>query len=94
MGLGTVFSFNIWADYRLFQKNYFDLLDFLTSNIMLPLGGLFIAIFVGWLLARDVSQSELRMAGGIAFQLWHSLIRYVAPVAMLIVFAYAVGVIR
>lgn len=94
LGLGTVFSFNIWADYRLFQKNYFDLLDFLTSNIMLPLGGLFIAIFVGWLLARDVSQSELRMAGGVAFQLWHSLIRYVAPVAMLIVFAYAVGVIR
>ncbi len=94
LGLGTVFSFNIWADYRIFDKNFFDLLDFLTSNIMLPLGGLFIAVFCGWLLAREVSQTELRLDGGPGFHLWHGLIRYVAPIAMLIVFAYAVGVIR
>lgn len=93
LGMGTVFSFNVWKDYRIFEKTFFDILDFLTSNIMLPLGGMFIAIFVGWTLAREVSRSELKMDGDLGFQLWHSLIRYVAPVAMLIVFGYAVGLL-
>lgn len=91
--MGTVFSFNVWKDYRIFEKTFFDILDFLTSNIMLPLGGMFIAIFVGWTLAREVSRIELKMDGDLGFQLWHSLIRYVAPVAMLIVFGYAVGLL-
>ena len=48
VGLGTVFSFNIWETYTVFDKTVFDLLDYLTTNIMLPLGGLLIAVFVGW----------------------------------------------
>lgn len=93
LGFGTVFSFNLWAEYTIFERTYFDLLDFLTSNVMLPLGGLFMAIFAGWLMAREMSASELRLEGSPGFKLWHVLIRYVAPLAMLIVFAYAVGLI-
>ncbi len=94
LGLGTVFSFNLWADYKIFDKTFFDLLDHLTSNIMLPLGGLFMAVFAGWLMAREMSASELRLEGCRGFTVWHGLIRYVAPVAMLVVFAYAVGIIE
>lgn len=93
LGLGTVFSFNLWAGYRVFNRTFFDLLDFLTSNIMLPLGGLFIAVFAGWLMARETSGKELSMESSHGFLFWHVLIRYVAPVAMLIVFAYAVGLL-
>lgn len=91
LGMGTVFSFNIWAGYTLFERTFFDLLDFLTSNVMLPLGGLFMAVFAGWLVAREISAQELRLEGSPTFTLWRVLIRYVAPVAMVIVFAYAVG---
>jgi len=93
LGFGTIFSFNVWADYRLFQKNFFDLLDFLTANIMLPLGGLFLAIFAGWLMAKEASQPEFAMRTTLGFQIWHLLIRYIAPVAMLIIFFVAVGLL-
>jgi len=58
-GLGTVFSFNIWDEATLWGKTVFDLLDYLTSNIMLPLGGLFIAIFAGWVM----KSSSILLAG-------------------------------
>ena len=93
LGFGTIFSFNVWADYRLFQKNFFELLDFLTANIMLPLGGLFLAIFAGWLMAKEASQPEFAMRTTLGFQIWHLLIRYIAPVAMLIIFFVAVGLL-
>ena len=47
LGLLTVFSFNIASEWTVFGNTFFDLLDYLTANIMLPLGGLLIAIFVG-----------------------------------------------
>ena len=48
LGIGSVLSFNLWSgeEYQLFGKTLFDLKDFLASNIMLPLGGLLIALFV------------------------------------------------
>ena len=60
LGIVTVLSFNEWAfEFRLFGKTYsngaFDMLDILTANIMLPLGGLFIAIFAAWFMSRDAS---------------------------------------
>lgn len=95
LGLGTIFSFNIWAgaNYRLFEMTFFDLLDFLTSNLMLPLGGLFLAIFAGWLMAKETSQAELEIKATSGYQSWHILIRYVAPVAVLIIFFQAIGLI-
>ena len=49
LGIGTVLSFNKWADIKFMGMNFFDFLDHLTANIMLPLGGFFIAIFAAWL---------------------------------------------
>lgn len=93
IGLGTIFSFNLWADIKLFGKTFFDLLDFLTANIMLPLGGFFLAIFAGWLMAREASRPELGVEAKFGYQIWQILIRYVAPVAMLIIFLYVVGLV-
>ncbi len=87
IGLGTVFSFNIWSGeaYQLFGKTVFDLLDYLTSNIMLPLGGLFIALFAGWVMQQPSSAAELAMKPWV-YGVWRVLIRYVAPLLVIAVF--------
>ncbi|MCG7965174.1 MAG: sodium-dependent transporter [Candidatus Thiodiazotropha taylori] len=91
IGLGTVFSFNIWSDVKLFDKTFFDLLDYLTANIMLPLGGLLIAVFSGWFMKKASSQDEFAMNGS-AYSLWWTLIRYVSPLAVVVVFLHAIGI--
>ena len=92
-GLGTVFSFNIWAEATLWGKTVFDLLDYLTSNIMLPLGGLFIAIFAGWVMKSSSTADELSLGEGIAFSVWRFLVRFVTPVAVIVVFLNAIGLL-
>ncbi len=98
VGLGTIFSFNIWKDVTwsipFLFKNYrfFDTLDYLTANIMLPLGGLFIALFAGWIMHKTSSSDELATTAGI-YKTWRFLVRYVAPVAVIIVFLKAVGAV-
>ncbi len=93
IGVGSALSFNVWGDPLLFGKNFFDLLDFLTANIMLPLGGLFIAIFAAWVMHRRTAREALEMRDGALFHLWHFLVRYVTPVAVLLIFLQAIGVI-
>ncbi|MGD8842307.1 MAG: sodium-dependent transporter [Gammaproteobacteria bacterium] len=93
VGLLTVFSFNEWAEVHplsfipIFAKaTVFDLLDYLTANIMLPLGGLCIAVFSVWIMRRDDSLEELDMGDSAGFRLWYALVRYVTPIAVIIVF--------
>ncbi len=94
LGFGTVFSFNIWADVTLFGMTFFDQLDYLTSNIMLPLGGLGVAVFAGWVMTKDASREEIGgQHGHGVYAVWRILIRWVAPLAVLIVFLHAIGVI-
>jgi NSS family neurotransmitter:Na+ symporter len=98
MGLGTVFSFNIWSEYTwsipfLFKDyDFFETLDYLTANIMLPLGGLFIAIFAAWLMRENSSCEELATYT-IVYRVWRVLVRYVTPIAVIIVFLRAIGAI-
>lgn len=63
----------------------FDTLDFLTSQIMLPLGGLFIAIFVGWLMRRAIVASEMDAEGHPLFDIWLFLVRFVSPALVALV---------
>lgn len=90
LGLGTAFSFNIWAEVKLFGMNIFEQLDFLTSNLMLPLGGIGIAIFAGWLMTKETSQEELAMTSKAGYTTWQILIRYIAPIAVTIVLLHAI----
>ncbi|MGF1546202.1 MAG: sodium-dependent transporter [Thiotrichales bacterium] len=94
LGIGTVLSFNLWAELTLLGKTFFDWMDYLTANIMLPLGGLLIAVFAAWVMKREHALDELRMRDGPAFELWHVLVRFVAPLGVLLVFLSALGIIR
>ncbi len=93
VGIGTVLSFNYWSELKLFGKTFFDLLDYLTANIMLPLGGALIAVFAGWVMRRRSALDEMNMGDGAAFELWHFLVRFVAPVAVIVVFLGAIGIL-
>lgn len=90
LGLGTVFSFNIWQDVSFFAgKDFFHSLDFITANIMLPLGSLLIAIFAGWIMKRTVVEKELNMSSYGLYALWTIVLRLVSPAAVLVVMLWA-----
>ncbi len=93
VGLGTVFSFNAWSEFKIFDRTIFDLLDYLTANLMLPIGGFFIAVFAGWVMQKQHSEEELEMANPKAYQAWRTLACYVSPAAVFLVFLNVVGVI-
>jgi NSS family neurotransmitter:Na+ symporter len=93
LGLLTVFSFNIGSDWTLFGKTLFDLLDYLTANILLPLGGLFLAIFAGWVMSKQATDEELAIKYRIVYYTWRFLIRYISPIAIVIIFLNMIGLI-
>ncbi len=80
---------------NLFGKNFFDLMDFTSSNLLLPIGGFFISIYVGWILKKRIVVKELTNDGTKKFtymRVFFFLIRYIVPVAILLVFVS--GLIR
>ncbi len=82
LGIGSVLSFNLWSEHKVFGKTFFDLLDFLTANIMLPLGGLLIAVFVGWIMRQADVKHEVNMKSNSLYNLWSFVLRFVAPLAV------------
>ncbi len=93
LGLGTVFSFNLWSGVTLWHMTFFDAVDNLTSNIMLPLGGFAISVFAAGVMARESSAQELQAAPTV-YRVWRFLARFVAPAAVALVFLNAIGVLR
>jgi NSS family neurotransmitter:Na+ symporter len=93
LGVACLLSLNVWSEFRIFGMGIMDLFDFITANVMLPLGGLLIATFAGWMLSRAASQDELA-TGRRIYTMWRFLVRYVSPVAVAIVFASAVGLLE
>ena len=88
LGIVSLLSLNVWSEHTVFGLAFFDLMDFLTANIMLPLGGVLIAVFVGWRMARGSSLGELAMGDGVGYRTWYLLIRFVAPVGVSLVLVY------
>ena len=87
-GLLSVLSFSRWAQWHplaflgLPKATVFDLLDQLTSNVLLPLGGLALALFAGWVLAPGLLRQELQL-GELSELCLRALLRYVVPVAII-----------
>jgi NSS family neurotransmitter:Na+ symporter len=65
-------------------------MDFFSNQILLPLGGLMIALFAGWGMQRAATQDELDSLSPAAFKLWHFLIRFVVPPAVLVIFVMGI----
>ncbi len=89
LGMGSVLSFNVLADFKFLAGTIFDNVDYLTSNIMLPLGGLLIVLFAGWVMCRNSTADELG-SSGMMYKTWRVLARFVAPIGILLVLINAV----
>ena len=94
LGVAVVLSFNEWKEFKIvFNLNIFDVLDKLTSTILLPLGGLLMAIFAGYVMNKSHVQDELNLNNSL-FKLWRVANNFIAPIAILGVFLYLFGVIK
>jgi neurotransmitter:Na+ symporter, NSS family len=93
LGFLTVLSFGPLSGFTFMAGSIFDNLDFLTNNIMLPLGGLSMIVFAGWVMARNSTADELDPRAGLVYRLWRFAARVIAPIAVVLVFLNALGVI-
>ena len=96
LGAAASLSLGAWQWLQLGGKSFFDLLDFVTANIMLPTGGFFICIFTGWVLDRRFMPAELTNHGALRLHLWPllgMLLRWVCPVVILLIFLDNLGVL-
>jgi len=77
------------------QKPLFDILEYTTDSILLPLGGFLIAVFVGYILDKDRVASQLKKEmGNRLFTVWRFSIRYVAPIALVFMMLNLIGIIK
>ncbi|MCP5061787.1 MAG: sodium-dependent transporter [Ignavibacteriae bacterium] len=96
----SALSFNVLSDFHIFGLNFFDLADYLTSNIMLPLGGMLISIFVAWIWGFDKALVELKEGAENVFSdypfiisAWKIFVKYFAPVLIFLVLLNSLGVL-
>ena len=89
LGVGTVLSFNHWADVHVVgELTYFEFVDYASQNVLLPLGGLFIALFAAYALPRSVIGEQLGITDGWRALTWKFFCGLVAPAGVLAVFLY------
>ena len=95
VGFITLWSFNIMEDVRPLgaierfkDMNPFGLLDFSITNVLMPIGAMLYAVFIGWFLTNDLILEALRIKDGLFFRVWRFLMRFVVPVAIFAIFAF------
>jgi NSS family neurotransmitter:Na+ symporter len=93
LGVAVSLSFNVHADWHFFGLSLFDVLDYLTSRIIMPINGLAIAIFVAWRVKKSIVREEMADLPARVFTLWFTVLRYLVPVGIVIVFLHVMGVL-
>jgi len=97
IGIPNAMSFCGWQNVRIFGLTWFDFVDFISANIFLPLGGIFIALFVGWF--WGIKKAVPHLLEGTTnlppflVSTWTIIVRFVAPVLILIIFLSSIGLI-
>lgn len=96
--LQNIFSFIGLADVELKHSfvnyNLFQIIDFFTASILLPIGGLLIAVFAGWVMQQDSTENEFSFRKRYLYTLWRVMVRYVSPVLVTIVFLNIAGLVK
>ena len=100
VGIPSALSFNVMSETTIFGLNFFDLADYLASNILLPVGGLFISIFIAWVWGFDKALIELKKGSEKLFDnspwlisSWKVFIKYFAPVLIFLVLLSKLGLL-
>ena len=81
LGLGSIFSFNVWKEVTFFGFDFLSLMDLLTNNIMLPLGGLTICMLVGWVLDKEQIRKDIKL-NSFLYNFFVICLRYIAPISI------------
>ena len=90
LGLGSAFSTNVLSDFYIVgEMTFLDTIDYVTNNIVLPLGGIFIALFASWVLDSKIRDEEMK-GDSFCYPVWLFLTRFMAPVAVAIVFVMTI----
>ena len=89
-GLGTALSDNVLSEFKFFQGTIYENVDFITSNIMLPVSAVLITVFAAWIMSKNSTSEELD-GHGLVYKMWQLLARYFSPIAILIIFLQAIG---
>jgi neurotransmitter:Na+ symporter, NSS family len=97
VGSTAALSNSLLAETLIFGRTFFDLYDWLTSNLLLPLGGIAICLFAGWVwgaheLRRAVS-NDGALANGLLVRVLLIALRYIAPALILLVLLHGLGVL-
>lgn len=97
LAIPSILSFGPLSDLMLIgDRSIFDSLDFLTSNILLPLGGILVCLFVAWVWGASKASEEITSYGEHKFvgkRLYMFSVKYLAPFAILLIFLYGLGVL-
>lgn len=96
VGVPSALSFGVLGHIEIFSLSIFDAADFLVSNILMPIGAFLIAIFVGFKIPRKTLLEEMKAGSTMAkriFATWFLLIKYIVPLAIIIVFLDVIGII-
>ena len=96
-GLPSLLSFNVLAEFKPFTqlallegKTIFDLMDFFVANVFIPVGGLILALFTGWIISQDSFARELELAvDHVMFKAVRIVVKFIAPIAILSVFIFS-----
>lgn len=108
IGLATIFSMKgvtlgdiivslfgeVELSSALFKYSFFHIIDFITASIMLPAGGLLIALFAGWVMHQDSTEREFSFKNQYTYFAWQTMVRYVSPFLVLMVFLNIVGIFK
>lgn len=100
-GIPSALSFNLLADLTYNGKTFFDIVDFIASNVLLPVGGFFISIFVAWIWGFDKALIKLKHGAENIFKgrIWlvttfKIFLKYIAPVMIFIVFLHSISLLE
>lgn len=96
-GVICALSFGILEDFTIFGLNFFNLFDYLSSNILLPVGGMCCSIFVGWFVNKKFIKDQFTDNGSYRFPLLRLMVfflRWICPAAIFLIFLNTIGFLK
>ena len=94
VGIPSALSFGLWSEVKLLDRTVFDWWDYLITSWIMPIGALLTAIFTAWVQPREQVLAHMREGATVSdtlIRLWYWVLRYIAPLAILLVFAHTLG---
>ncbi|REJ09323.1 sodium-dependent transporter [Halobacillus trueperi] len=94
LGIGVSLGFGLWSGVTpIGDLNILDSMDYIASNILLPLGGLSMALLVGWYFKKSEALEATDMKKGLLGNVWFTIVKFIAPVMIILIFLNQIGVI-